>query len=155
METSAEAPAAKDRAIRERRSLLFEASRAGHRGIELPPDEFPAAPEELERELRRSAVEGMPELSEVEVVRHFTRLSRLNFAIDLGLYPLGSCTMKYNPKINEWAARLPGLARVHPYTPPELAQGCLALMWVLERMLASITGMDASRFNLRRARRAS
>jgi glycine dehydrogenase subunit 2 len=142
MEASAEATH-KDRAIRERRSLLFEASRPGHRGVDLPPSEFPESAIEIEPELRRDGVQGMPELSEVEVVRHFTRLSRLNFAIDLGLYPLGSCTMKHNPKVNEWAARLPGFARVHPYTPGSHAQGCLELMWELERMLAAITGMDA------------
>jgi len=133
----------KERRIRERRGLLFEESRAGRRGTDLPRSEFPEAIFGAEAELRRDRVDGMPELSEVEVVRHFTRLSRLNFAIDLGLYPLGSCTMKHNPKVNEWAARLPGFARVHPYTPDVLAQGCLELMAELEGMLAVITGMDA------------
>ena len=132
-----------DRQIRERRGLLFEESRPGRRGIDLPPQEFPEAREEIEAELRRERVTGMPELSEVEVIRHYTRLSRLNFAIDLGLYPLGSCTMKHNPKVNEWAARLPGFARVHPYTPERLAQGSLELMHELETMLQTITGMDA------------
>lgn len=133
----------RDREIRERRGLLFEESRPGRHGIDLPAAEFPDPTAEIESELLRSHVEGLPELSEVEVVRHFTRLSRLNFAIDHGLYPLGSCTMKHNPKVNEWAARLPGFARVHPYTPENLSQGCLELMHELQQMLAAITGMDA------------
>ncbi len=133
----------RDREIRERRALLFEESRLGHRGVDFSRSEFPEPGVFVEPELARDAVEGMPELSEVGVVRHFTRLSRLNFAIDLGLYPLGSCTMKHNPKVNEWAARLPGFARVHPYTPVAYAQGCLELMHELEGMLAQITGMDA------------
>jgi len=143
METRTLTPPARDREIRERRGLLFEESRKGRRGIDLPDPEFPEPRAQIEPDLRRERVEGMPELSEVEVVRHFTRLSRLNFAIDLGLYPLGSCTMKHNPKVNEWAARLPGFARVHPYTPAHLAQGCLELMHELEQMLCAITGMDA------------
>ncbi len=143
MESRTLTPPARDREIRERRGLLFEESRRGRRGIDLPPPEFPEPSREIEDEIRRDLVDGMPELSEVEVVRHFTRLSRLNFAIDLGLYPLGSCTMKHNPKVNEWAARLAGFARVHPYTPERLAQGCLELMHDLERMLCAITGMDA------------
>jgi len=97
----------------------------------------------------RPEIEGFPELSETEVVRHYTRLSRLNYAIDLGLYPLGSCTMKYNPKINEKVARLPGLADIHPQMPEESAQGCLRLMHDLEAALCAICGMD--RFTLQPA----
>jgi glycine dehydrogenase subunit 2 len=84
----------------------------------------------------------MPELSEVEVVRHFTRLSTWNAAVDLGLYPLGSCTMKYNPKLNERAARFAGFANAHPLSPASETQGLLALCWRLERFLAEISGMD-------------
>ncbi len=85
----------------------------------------------------------MPELSEVEVVRHFTRLSTWNYHIDLGLYPLGSCTMKHNPKVNETVARLPGFTNAHPYMPPELVQGVLRVQAALEACLTEITGMDA------------
>jgi glycine dehydrogenase subunit 2 len=85
---------------------------------------------------------ALPEVSEPEAVRHFVRLSQWNFCIDSQLYPLGSCTMKYNPKVNEWAARLPGFLSLHPMTPDGLAQGALEIMWRLERMLCEISGMD-------------
>jgi len=85
----------------------------------------------------------MPELSEVDVVRHFTRLSTWNYHIDLGLYPLGSCTMKYNPKINEVVSRLEGFTHSHPYMPAELAQGALEVQKMLETCLGEISGMDA------------
>ncbi len=136
-------PRERARAVRDRLRLLFEEGRHGRRGVDFPAPDVPEVPPEPEEELLRDRVEGMPELSEVEVVRHFTRLSQLNYAIDRGLYPLGSCTMKYNPKLNEWAARLPGFTHVHPYTDESLAQGCLELIDELERMLAVITGMDA------------
>ena len=84
-----------------------------------------------------------PDLSEVDVVRHYTRLSTWNYGVDTGMYPLGSCTMKYNPKTNERQARLPGLAGAHPLLPPPLSQGILKLMFELEQYLAEITGMDA------------
>lgn len=125
--------------------LLFERSRPGRVGAALPAldvseidlaREFPAA-------ALRDDLPGIPELSEVEVVRHFTRLSTWNAAVDLGLYPLGSCTMKYNPKLNERAARLPGFALVHPLQPADGVQGLLALMHRLERALAEVSGMDA------------
>jgi glycine dehydrogenase subunit 2 len=90
----------------------------------------------------REAIEGFPEVSEVEAIRHFTRLSTHNYAIDLGLYPLGSCTMKYNPRVNEQVARIDGLAWAHPYQPESLSQGILEVMGTLESMLAEITGMD-------------
>ena len=77
------------------------------------------------------------------MIRHFTRLSTWNFAIDLGLYPLGSCTMKYNPRLNEFVARLDGLAQAHPYQPEALSQGCMRIQQQLEHFLAEITGMDA------------
>ena len=82
-------------------------------------------------------------MSELDLLRHFNRLSHLNHAIDLGFYPLGSCTMKYNPKVNEWAARLPGLSESHPLDPPELSQGSLELQWLLAELLREISGMAA------------
>jgi glycine dehydrogenase subunit 2 len=98
---------------------------------------------------RRDSLNGLPEVSEVDVVRHFVRLSRLNYAVDIGIYPLGSCTMKYNPKINEELAALDGLARVHPLQETETVQGCLRVIWELERWLREITGMH--RFTLQPA----
>ena len=92
-------------------------------------------------EIRREL--PLPELSEVQAVRHFTGLSRRNYGVDSGFYPLGSCTMKYNPKVNEDTSRLPGFALLHPYQPEATAQGALQLMWELGRDLAAITGMDA------------
>ena len=121
--------------------LLFEHSDPGRRGYSLPPLDVPAA--ELPAGMVRDAVAGFPELSEIDVVRHFTRLSTWNYGVDSGLYPLGSCTMKYNPKVNEVAARLPGLAGVHPQTPENLSQGALALMCRLQEALAEISGFPA------------
>ena len=85
----------------------------------------------------------MPELSEIEIIRHFTRLSTWNYAIDLGMYPLGSCTMKYNPRVNEFVARLEGIAEAHPYQPESLSQGALEVIRLLQSCLLDITGMDA------------
>jgi len=85
----------------------------------------------------------LPELSEPEIVRHFTRLSQRNYSIDTHFYPLGSCTMKHNPRINEWAARREGFLESHPYHPEALIQGNLALMSALEEYLAEISGLDA------------
>jgi len=125
--------------------LIFEQTSPGKSGVELPPlDVPPASPEKLlSAESYRADIEGFPEVSETEVIRHFTRLSTWNYGVDTGLYPLGSCTMKYNPRINEVVARLEGLATDHPYTPPVLAQGCLAVLAETARCLAEITGMDA------------
>ena len=91
----------------------------------------------------RAEIPGFPEVSEVEAIRHFTRLSTWNYAIDHGMYPLGSCTMKYNPRINELVARIEGLAWAHPYQPEALSQGSMEVMARLEAALAEITGMDA------------
>jgi len=125
--------------------LLFETSRPGRLGVQLPPigtvDDTPLATL-LPEELLRPAIDGMPELSEVDVVRHFTRLSRRNYTPELGLYPLGSCTMKYNPRINEEAARYPGFANSHPLQPASTVQGNLALCWALEEALREITGLS-------------
>ncbi|TNF47403.1 MAG: glycine dehydrogenase subunit 2 [Deltaproteobacteria bacterium] len=118
--------------------LLFEHSDPGRKGYSLPKLDVPAA--ELASELCREEIDGFPELSEVDVVRHFTRLSTWNYGVDSGFYPLGSCTMKYNPKVNEAVARIPGLAGIHPATPSHLAQGTLELMYRLQVDLAEVSG---------------
>src|SRR4051795_7375497 len=125
--------------------LLFELSSPGKAGYQLPDLDVPTVlPESvLGAENVRAEIEDFPEVSEFEALRHFTRLSTWNYAIDLGLYPLGSCTMKYNPRINEQVARTEGLAWAHPYQPEALAQGCLEVMAQLEAALIEITGMDA------------
>ena len=121
---------------------LFELGRDGRGGGKIPHppagalDRIPVAQQ-------RTNPPGLPELSEPEVVRHYVNLSHLNYAVDTGFYPLGSCTMKFNPKLNEWAARLPGFAGLHPMAPDAVAQGTLELLFELERMLAEISGMDA------------
>jgi glycine dehydrogenase subunit 2 len=124
--------------------LLFERSVPGRVGHSLPaldvPEVDPA--DLLPADMIRSDHPVLPEVSEVEVVRHFTRLSTWNAAIDLGLYPLGSCTMKYNPKINEKMARLPGFSLSHPLQPVALSQGFLHLMHELEAQLCEVSGMD-------------
>ncbi len=122
---------------------LFELSaggRAAGRRIPAPPadalDRIPAA-------ARRTVPAALPEVDEQSLVRHYVNLSQLNWSVDGGFYPLGSCTMKYNPKVNEWAVRLPGFAALHPLSPDETAQGTLELLWELERDLAEISGMNA------------
>ena len=91
----------------------------------------------------RKDLGNMPEVSEIEIIRHFTRLSTWNYAIDLGMYPLGSCTMKYNPRVNEVVARLDGIANGHPYQPEKISQGALRIIKTLSDCLIEITGMDA------------
>lgn len=123
--------------------LIFERGTAGRTGASLAPLDVPTAdPKALFGEQFRDAQPRLPEVSEPEAFRHYVRLSQQNFAIDLGMYPLGSCTMKYNPKVNEWAARLPGFANLHPYAAEHTIQGALELMWRLEAALAEIVGMD-------------
>jgi glycine dehydrogenase subunit 2 len=124
--------------------LLFEQGAPGRSGASLPELDVPETdPQQaLGEELLRSRPADLPEVSEVEVARHFTRLSHWNHAIDLGMYPLGSCTMKYNPKVNEVTARLPGFAGLHPYQPHSQIQGALQLLWELERSLAVISGFS-------------
>ncbi|MGH9327876.1 MAG: aminomethyl-transferring glycine dehydrogenase subunit GcvPB [Terriglobia bacterium] len=126
-------------------ALIFERSSSGKTGAELMPLDVPVIPpkELLGEEFLRPEVEDFPEVSELEVIRHFTRLSTWNYGIETGLYPLGSCTMKYNPRINEVVSHLKGPATDHPYTPEALAQGCLRIMAEAARCLAEITGMDA------------
>ena len=126
-------------------ALLFERSSPGKGAWQLPELDVPAvdASVALGAGNVRAEIPGFPEVSEVEAIRHFTRLSTWNYAIDHGMYPLGSCTMKYNPRINELVARIEGLAWAHPYQPEALAQGAMEVMARLEAALAEITGMDA------------
>ncbi len=120
--------------------LLWEKGKKGRSGFSLPRRDIESFP--LDEDLV-GEVPDFPDLSEVDVVRHYTRLSSWNYGVDSGMYPLGSCTMKYNPKINEKYAGLPGFACAHPLIPPDLSQGALKLMFELELFLAEITGMDA------------
>src|SRR6204780_1870674 len=133
------------RQVNRNEGLIFEESAPGKRGFELPPLDVPAvdARAELGGDYVRDSIENFPEVSEIEVIRHFTRLSTWNYAIDLGMYPLGSCTMKYNPRVNEFVARLDGIATEHPLQPQDLSQGCLKILQLLENCLLEITGMDA------------
>ncbi|MGA2478853.1 MAG: aminomethyl-transferring glycine dehydrogenase subunit GcvPB [Spirochaetia bacterium] len=120
--------------------LIFEMSRAGREGVALPACDVPLTP--LPPELRRASL-PLPEVSEIDVVRHYVRLSQLNYAVDIGLYPLGSCTMKYNPKVNEVAARLAGFAAIHPLQEASTVQGALSLMCSLQEMIAEIGGFHS------------
>ncbi len=126
-----------------RDQLIFELSTPGRRGYSLPARDVPSAAVEgaVPDGLLREGIEGFPEMSEVGLVRHFTRLSTWNYGVDTGMYPLGSCTMKYNPKVNEAAARMGGFADLHPLAPEEVAQGALAIMHALADMLGEITGL--------------
>jgi glycine dehydrogenase subunit 2 len=124
---------------------IFEKSRPGRATVYFPPPAPGERPIEeiLPRTALRARPPALPEVAELEVVRHFTELSHRTFSIDGNFYPLGSCTMKYNPRVNEKVAALPGFARLHPFQPAETVQGMLELLWRLERMLAEIAGMDA------------
>ena len=128
--------------------IIFDASRPGRRAVRFPLPSAearkaaalqPAIPEAA----ARASAPRLPEVAELDLLRHFNRLSHLNHAIELGFYPLGSCTMKYNPKVNEWAARLPGLADSHPLDPDSLAQGSLELEWLVAELLKEISGFAA------------
>jgi glycine dehydrogenase subunit 2 len=122
--------------------LIFEKSKAGRRGGE--PPRYEGLPQvEVPEELRRSEPPRLPELAEPEILRHFTELSNRNFGIDTGFYPLGSCTMKHNPRINERLVALPGFAQLHPLQEEDGAQGALELMWRLQEILAEVTGLHA------------
>lgn len=125
--------------------LIFERSRTGRTGYSLPeePSGVDEALSNLPESLIRQTSPPLPEVSEVDVIRHFTRMSQWNFGIDTGTYPLGSCTMKYNPRVNEAVARFPGFVNAHPYLPVTWNQGILELMYHLERYLAEISGLQA------------
>ena len=132
--------------ISQNEGSIFERSRPGRIGYKIPSLDVEAASLNSlidSKLLRDDDLSGLPEVSEVDVIRHFTRLSTWNYAVDLGLYPLGSCTMKYNPKLNERVSRFDGFAASHPYTPDELAQGNLELIKELEEALSEITGLAA------------
>ncbi len=122
--------------------LIFEKSQSGRRGGD-PPRYEGLPPAQVPDELRRAEPPRLPEVSEPEILRHYTELSTRNFGIDTGFYPLGSCTMKYNPRVNERLVALPGFAHLHPLQEAEGAQGALELMWRLQEILAEITGLDA------------
>jgi glycine dehydrogenase subunit 2 len=120
--------------------LIFEQDSPGHCGVDLPP---PPVMRSRLNGLERTAPVGLPGLSEPQIVRHFTRLSQKNYAIDSGIYPLGSCTMKHNPRLNEKMARLPGFADIHPLQPVSTVQGALELIDTLAHWLKTLTGMPA------------
>src|SRR5579863_1046210 len=125
-------------------ALVFEKSSPGKRAYKMPPLDVPEVDAaSLLGDAHRKTPGLLPELSEIEIIRHFTRLSTWNYAIDLGMYPLGSCTMKYNPRVNEFVSRIEGLAEAHPYRPDALAQGALEIIDLLQRCLIEITGMEA------------
>ena len=130
--------------ITQNEALIFEKSSAGKKGYRLPELDVPAVdPQQALGSMLRGDLGAMPEVSEIEIIRHFTRLSTWNYGVDTGLYPLGSCTMKYNARVNEYAARMEGLANAHPYQPEKLSQGALRILQTLSDALLDITGMDA------------
>jgi len=120
--------------------LLFEISTPGAAAVDLPESDVPEA--ELDPALSTFQESGLPEIGQLELVRHYTHLSHENFSVDGNFYPLGSCTMKYNPKVNEWAAGLPGFANVHPLASEQNAQGLMQLLYELRMYLAEIAGLD-------------
>jgi glycine dehydrogenase subunit 2 len=130
--------------ISQNEGLIFEKSSPGKKAYRLPPLDVPEVDEkQLLGKAARRDLGNLPEVSEVEVIRHFTRMSTWNYAVDHGMYPLGSCTMKYNPRVNEFVARLEGLANAHPYQPEKASQGALRILKALSEQLIEITGMDA------------
>ena len=139
-ETIPQAPGSSGLVMHEK--TLFEKSRENRAAFSIAPLDVPEASIAIDANLLRDEL-GFPEISEVDVARHFLRLSQWNYNIDSGLYPLGSCTMKYNPKINEVTSRMAGFAQLHPASPDEMAQGALELCYNLANDLAVITGLDA------------
>ena len=130
--------------MKNREPLLFEISGQGKRGFRLPPLDIPEDQSAMKDLPVRKDLKGFPQVSEVEVVRHFTRLSQTNYCVDIGLYPLGSCTMKYNPKINEQTAAMPAFSHTHPLASQNLVQGNLQILKESEDLIKEITGMDAA-----------
>src|SRR5215471_20354252 len=132
------------RHVNQNEGLIFEKSSPGKAAWKLPPLDVPEVDTaQLLGAAERKDLGAMPEVSEIEIIRHFTRLSTWNYGVDTGLYPLGSCTMKYNARVNEYAARMEGLANAHPYQPEKLSQGALRILKTLSDALLDITGMDA------------
>jgi glycine cleavage system P protein (glycine dehydrogenase) subunit 2 len=132
------------RHVNQNEGLIFEKSSAGKAAWKLAPLDVPDVDTKtLLGSSERKDLGNMPEVSEIEIIRHFTRLSTWNYAIDLGMYPLGSCTMKYNPRVNEVVSRLDGIANGHPYQPEKISQGALRIIKTLSDWLMEITGMDA------------
>ena len=132
------------RHVSQNEGLIFEKSGAGKVAWKLPPLDVPEVDTaKLLGPAERKDLGNMPEVSEIEIIRHFTRLSTWNYAIDLGMYPLGSCTMKYNPRVNEVVSRLDGLANGHPCQPEDICQGALRIIKILSECLTEITGMEA------------
>ena len=121
--------------------LLYEKSHRGRRAGRPPKPDLPVP--ELPNELRRAAPPRLPEIAEPDLVRHFTELSQRNFGIDTGFYPLGSCTMKHNPRVNERLAALQGFRDLHPHQEADGAQGALRVCWELQEVLSEITGLEA------------
>mgnify|MGYP002513895921 CR=1 FL=1 len=121
--------------------LIFDLSKAGRQGYSLPSRTWDATLADLPAGLTRSEAPALPQVSELDVVRHYTNLSQMNFGVDSGFYPLGSCTMKYNPKINEEIAAMPAFAGIHPLQPSETVQGVLRVYKELAHSLSAITGM--------------
>ena len=126
-----------------REPLIFELSDKGKKAYSLPKLDVPKDEDILKNIRTRKEIKGFPEVSEVEIVRHFHRISRANYSVDEGFYPLGSCTMKYNPKLNEKIAALHAFLSSHPYAPQDLVQGNLVILKKAEDLLSEITGMDA------------
>src|SRR4029079_13393655 len=124
--------------------VLYEQGVRGRVGYALPPLDVPGNTPVSDLLAGASLREGLtlPEVGELQVIRHFIRLSQRNHAIDVGFYPLGSCTMKYNPKINEEVVQYPGIRDCHPYQPESQVQGEPAILWALERLLCAVAGMD-------------
>jgi glycine dehydrogenase subunit 2 len=142
MSAAAGAPAGVEQRPEEPVLTIFERGAPGRRAFQCPALDVPAVdPAQLLGELRRAEAPRLPELSEPEIVRHYVRLSKRNFDLDSGFYPLGSCTMKHNPRLHERAAALPGHARLHPLQDPERSQGALELMWNLQGALGEIAGL--------------
>jgi len=126
-----------------REPLIFEISSEDKRAFQFPPLDVPEEKNIIDKSLLREEIKDFPQLSESEITRHFTRLSQMNYCVDIGFYPLGSCTMKYNPKINEKIVSFPNFINSHPYFPEEVVQGNLEILKIAEELLCEITGMDA------------
>jgi glycine dehydrogenase subunit 2 len=126
----------------DKQPLIFELGEAGRVGVDLPKLDVPRKENLIPAGFKRTEAAALPEVSQIELVRHYIGLSRRNFGVDNGFYPLGSCTMKYDPKINEQVARYPGLSQIHPLQPAETVQGALEIMYETEQALKEISGMD-------------